>query len=1631
MSHKHRPTCWSTLTVVACTVASSALAGNDSVELRNGSLDMPTLGSAQLQEQVATLAARPDQRYTVVLLRNELAKAQRLALGREGVELLTCLGPRTWIAAVDARLAEGDARLSDRIAWMGELPTSAKLHPDLAAGIVPEWTIDRRAIDALDQNAPFDPVRLLKELDDAHDPVIAVYVLAHRNIDLINFADLITAELPLEVRSKIVTMNGLLVRLPMSVVDTLVAFDEVLWIEPALPAFAENNNSNRLNTQVEEIWAAPYSLSGSGVVAMVYDGGIADSSHPDFSGRLTTHDSSGTSSHATHVSGTVGGDGTNSAGLHAGMAPGCTIVSYGFEQEGGLNEGFLYTDPGDIEVDYTDAILTHGAVVANNSIGTNTAPNGYPCEWTGDYGVTSGVIDSVVRGALGDSIRIVWANGNERQTTRCGDLYNTTAPPACAKNHITVGALNSNDDSVTTFTSFGPSDDGRIKPDISAPGCQSDGDTGVTSTTPGGGYSSYCGTSMAAPTVTGIAALIIEEWRQLHPGEADISNAGLKALLANSGDDLGNVGPDCQFGFGTVRARAAIDSLRAEGVIESEVIDGSINEHLVIVEAGQPQLRITLAWDDEPASPLPTLALVNDLDLRVTDPAGNVIDPWTIDPANPGLAATRSGPDRLNNMEQVSVQNPMSGAWRVQIVGHAIPVGPQTYALAADPNPIACSSTGVVGFGGQRVQPDTIVSISVVDCDLNTNDEVTDTIAVSISSDDDPLGFDTVLSEDDPASSSFSGSIQLSTIRGGTGLYALDGSQIRVVYIDEMDASGNVDIELTATALVDGTISPPTSVDVPEFGPDSATVQITSDEPVRVTIRYGLSCDALNDEVSRSGYDTDQAVTISGLEDTYTYYFRIDLTDQAGNTETYGDGADCFSFTVPDALDFYAEGFSSGIDLVGYSLRFVPIGGADVYAPCAEPISALPIDPSGGSNLTLSDDSNAEVSIPFEFEFYNEFWSSVFVGSNGYATFGTGRTAYSESMSEHFGLPGISALFDDLNPSAGGTVSTRSVAGAFAITWEDVAEYSTTNQNTFQIVLYQNGEVQIAWTEIALSDAIIGISPGGGLNSAFIPSDFSESSLGCLPRPPAASDINLVTAPGTSVDITLAASDDGLPLSLVYVIDSLPIFDLRDLSTGELITSVPHTIETFSGPHLRYEPSGFWEGSTSFQYFADDGGSPPEGGPSNIATVSIAVASGPSVVYDFSLDKDPGFILEGDWGFGQPSGGGGEYGSPDPTSGYTGSNVLGYNLAGDYGSSIPEYSATLVGIDCSGLSGVTLRFQRWLNVETSQYDHAYIRVSADGGTSYQTIWENTATLENSAWELMEYDLSAIADDQSDVRIRWVMGTTDGSWQYSGWNIDDIQIIANAPPQGVPGDLNGDGGVDGADLTILLAEWGFCPGCVADFNGDGFVDGADLTTLLGYWGSGSLPLTDLGDREPDRAVDAPTNLSLGMPLINDDRLAPGESGGLVIAPHGYIQTPDALLEIELMGDLPIDETDLVLVGGRASLAGRLEVHVDFERAPVQPLHVIMLGDEIAGSFDQVRFLGSNTNSRWLCQTDRALVLVSDAFPGNGPDEAPALVSEALELIDAIGTNRLDWDLDGDGVVGFGDLQLLIVSGAHCE
>jgi len=180
--------------------------------------------------------------------------------------------------------------------------------------------------------------------------------------------------------------------------------------------------------------------------------------------------------------------------------------------------------------------------------------------------------------------------------------------------------------------------------------------------------------------------------------------------------------------------------------------------------------------------------------------------------------------------------------------------------------------------------------------------------------------------------------------------------------------------------------------------------------------------------------------------------------------------------------------------------------------------------------------------------------------------------------------------------------------------------------------------------------------------------------------------------------------------------------------------------------------------------------------------VSLVVGV-PTLQYSWTLDFDPAWATEGQWAWGQPTGGGGSTGDPDPTSGYTGTYVYGYNLDGDYPDGMTETHLTTAAIDCAGLSQVSVKFQRWLGVESSSYDHAYLRVSNDG-VNWTQMWTNGGSMSDGTWVAQEFDLSSVADNQPTVYLRWTMGSTDGSVTYCGWNIDDIEIwgLGSVGPQ---------------------------------------------------------------------------------------------------------------------------------------------------------------------------------------------------------------------------------------------------------
>jgi C1A family cysteine protease len=171
---------------------------------------------------------------------------------------------------------------------------------------------------------------------------------------------------------------------------------------------------------------------------------------------------------------------------------------------------------------------------------------------------------------------------------------------------------------------------------------------------------------------------------------------------------------------------------------------------------------------------------------------------------------------------------------------------------------------------------------------------------------------------------------------------------------------------------------------------------------------------------------------------------------------------------------------------------------------------------------------------------------------------------------------------------------------------------------------------------------------------------------------------------------------------------------------------------------------------------------------------AILAIGDPVRQHAWPLDTDPGWQTVGQWAFGVPAGGGGELGAPDPTAGHTGTQVYGYNLAGDYSNNLPALHLTTPPIDCSALHRVELRFWRWLGVEAPEHDLATIELSTDGFT-WQRVWSNRSEHPGGAWIEDAIDLSAVADGEAAVRLRWGMGPTDPIGRYCGWNLDDIEI----------------------------------------------------------------------------------------------------------------------------------------------------------------------------------------------------------------------------------------------------------------
>ncbi len=260
----------------------------------------------------------------------------------------------------------------------------------------------------------------------------------------------------------------------------------------------------------------------------------------------------------------------------------------------------------------------------------------------GKYGASAVLLDQIIRGGnsvvgMGDKYIATWAVGNERGwATSCG-TYNTISPPAAAKNPIHVGGSNTNNNTQYAHGSWGPTEDGRIKPTVTAGVCQTTADLGITSTDnfPADTYTVKCGTSMATSAVAGGLALMLQHYRDVYGTSGSFWPATAKAILIQTATDFGNTGPDYQWGFGQVDIHAAVDLISRKAFRQDSIDQNEVDLFYFIVAEETDPAQVTLAWDDFEATLNANPTLINNLDLELVSPSGVIWRPWVIESGQP------------------------------------------------------------------------------------------------------------------------------------------------------------------------------------------------------------------------------------------------------------------------------------------------------------------------------------------------------------------------------------------------------------------------------------------------------------------------------------------------------------------------------------------------------------------------------------------------------------------------------------------------------------------------------------------------------------------------------------------------------------------------------------------------------------------------------------------------------------------------------------------------------------------------------------------------------------------------------------------------------------------------------------
>ncbi|WP_051686426.1 S8 family serine peptidase [Chryseobacterium hispalense] len=450
-------------------------------------------------------------------------------------------------------------------------------------------------------------------------------------------------------------------------------------------------------------------IQGQNMTAAVWDGGNARDTHQEFMvggvSKITLEDGTNYQNHATHVTGTICAQGINS--LARGIAFNSSVKSYDWT--------------GDLSEMLTEA--SNGLLVSNHSYGTGSLGSIW---FYGAYDSRARQIDNITYNNP-YYLPIVSAGNERNETTPPGSTqiankggYDMIFGHANAKNIITVAAIyqvsnyiNASSVFMSPFSSWGPSDDGRIKPDISMKGVNvlstfSTSDTAIGTDS---------GTSMASPGVTGVVLLLQQYYNSLYGSYMRAATA--KGLILHTADEAGDFpGPDYQFGWGLINAERAAIAIRNKGnangtksVIEELTLNNGATFTKTVTASGSTPLKASISWTDPQGTSAnngttdpSTKYLINDLDIKITK-NGTTYYPWKLQGMSlPYESASNITTNDVDNFERIDIENP-SGTYTITVTHKGtLSGGSQNFSLITTSDSLSTLSTSESNALDEKVE---------------------------------------------------------------------------------------------------------------------------------------------------------------------------------------------------------------------------------------------------------------------------------------------------------------------------------------------------------------------------------------------------------------------------------------------------------------------------------------------------------------------------------------------------------------------------------------------------------------------------------------------------------------------------------------------------------------------------------------------------------------------------------------------------------------------------------------------------------------------------------------------------------------------------------------------------------------